>query len=476
MAKFHSLTAAFRKLLQATIVFFVLSQCADEELNVTPTISPEQDLATSTLSTSIVSPADCAVCSYVVPSNTYIVDGAALKLGPGSVICLKALNTYKDIVFRNIIGSSTNPIIITNCGGTANLNATGMSFGLKTENSKYFHITGGTGSTYGIKITGGQMGMTLEKLSTNFEIDHVEVYNSGFAGIMAKTDPTCDDATIRGHFTMKDVSFHHNYVHTTGGEGFYIGNSFYEKGESLSCGTRYPHIIDGLKIYNNKVLNTGWDGIQVGCALYGAYVYNNTVLNYGTSNTTYQKSGIQFNEGSKAICHNNYIKTGTGTGINVVGYGDAFLHDNVIVNAGDFGIFADDRTRPVATVRVLNNTIVNSKNDGIRLYTDLVPNIVQNNIIVNPGSYSTYSYPRSGNDAYVYLLNKTMNVSMANNMFTRDINYPKFSNAANYNYRLLSTSPAINKGKDISIYSISQDFYFQSRKKGTAYDIGASEY
>jgi hypothetical protein len=103
-------------------------------------------------------------------------------------------------------------------------------------------------------------------------------------------------------------------------------------------------------------------------------------------------------------------------------------------------------------------------------------NIVQNNIIVNPGSYSTYTYPRTGNDAYVYLLGKTVKVQMTINHLTRDISTVKFTNTANADFSLTSSSPVINKGFNIASYSIAVDFRQQPRLQGATYDIGACEY
>jgi hypothetical protein len=475
MTSYYQSLTALRKLLLTGLALFFLFQCSEEELMLAPEVAPENDLATSTLSTATISPTDCSTCTYVVPSNAYLVDGAALNLQPGAVICLSSLNKYTSLAFKNIIGTTDNPIIITNCGGTATINATGKASALVTENSKYFRISGGTGSTYGIKIIGGQNSMKLEKLSTNFEVDHVEIVSSGFAGIMAKTDPTCEIATNRANFVMRDVYFHHNYIHNTGGEAMYIGHSFYA-GVSLSCGVVMPHTIEGLTVSYNRIAYTGWDGIQVGCAISDTKIYNNKIENFGTANASYQKSGIQLNEGTNATLYNNYIKTGTGTGINSIGNADTFIHDNLIIGTGEFGIFTDERTSLGIGIKVINNTIINPKSDGIRLYTDKVSNVVQNNIVVNPGSYSGYVYPRTGNDAYIYLLNKTMNVQISNNLFTRDINYVKFNNPAYNNYRLTSTSPALNTGASISAYNITKDYYAQTRLKGAAYDIGASEY
>ncbi len=409
----------------------------------TPEVTQEATATTMAATTTV-----CSTCTYVVPSNTYKVDGNALGLKPGDVICLSSANKYANIVFVNINGTAEQPITITNCGGTVTINGTGKSFGLKTENSKYFRITGSSAATYGIKIAGSNLGITLDKLSTNFEVDHIETYNIGFAGIMAKTDPTCDDATIRGNFTMRDISLHHNYVHDTGGEGFYVGNSFYMNGvNNATCGVRLPHAIEGAKIYNNIVKNSGWEGIQVGSATVGAAIYNNTIENYGTKNVnqpTQRFADRRRNWWAYVII--TLIKTGPGNGMVVLGLGDNVIHDNIIVNAGAIGIFCDERYTPGPGFKFLNNTIIAPGQDGIRIYADLVPmNVIMNNIIVSPGSYGTYKSPRTTADAYVYKLSNNVKLTMSNNYFTQDIASVKFVNATAANFRLVSGSPAINK-------------------------------
>jgi hypothetical protein len=460
-----SSTRVVKTVFLTTALF--LFQCSEEEIMVTP----EDEMTTLAASTS-----DCG-CTYTVPSNTYLIDGAALNLKPGNVICLKAGNTYGRMVFRNLKGSATSPIIIRNCGGTATVNATGGPFGIKTELSQYIRITGGTGTTYGIKVNGGTMSVTLEKLTSNVEVDHIEVANSGFSGIMAKTDPTCDNATIRGNFVMRDVRIHDNYVHDTAGEGLYVGHTFYLKGVSTSCGTRLPHIIDGLKIYNNVIRNSGWEAIQIGSTPGGAEVYNNKIENYGTRNTLYQNNGVQFGEGAPGKFYNNYINGGKGIALFILSNGSNVVYNNIIVNPGHDAIFCDDRTATGTGFRFINNTIINPGTNGIRIYSDLVSmNNVHNNIIVNPGSFTKYTYPRTGNDAYVYLLSKTMRVTMSNNQFTRDIATIKFRNASGYDYALTSASPVINKGFNISTYNITKDFANEVRLSGTTYDIGAHEY
>jgi hypothetical protein len=464
-------TRIARTFLSLSLGIFLIG-CQDS-LNLDSVTTTTSTTTTSSSTTGIT---DCTACTYVVPSNVTIVDGLTLGLGPGSVIGLSAANQYGSILFRNIVGTATNPVIIKNCGGVAHLDGTGKGYVIRMENSKYFRITGGSENPHGIELTGATMGLMLEKFSTDFEIDRIEVFNVSFAGIMAKTEPTCDDATIRGNFTMRNVSFHHNYVHDTGGEGFYIGHSFYSKGKTLSCGVRLPHEIENVKIFNNVVKNSGWEAIQVGSAPKGAMVFNNKIENYGMANELYQNNGIQFGEGAPGVCFANYINGGKGAGLIIVGNAENFIHDNVFVNTGTMGIFCDERDTRGNGFRIVNNTIINPGTDGIRLYTEYVPNVVKNNIIVNPGNYTFYTYPRTSADSYLYLLNKYVPVESSNNIYTTDFASLKFLNGSLNNYRLMTGSPAIDAGADVSAYKVTTDFNKLPRLKGTSYDVGACEY
>ncbi|MBT1703672.1 right-handed parallel beta-helix repeat-containing protein [Chryseosolibacter indicus] len=444
-------------------ITFLFSQCNDEE------VLPQDEINDPTISATATN--DCG-CTYTVPvsTKTSTVDGKTLGIKPGNVICLKGGATYGNIVFKNIRGTASAPVVIKNCGGTVTINGTGTYFGIKTQLSSFFRITGGTGTTYGIKVNGGHHSVTLEYLTTNVEFDHVEVANSGFSGIMAKTDPSCDDATIRGNFVMKDVRLHDNYVHDTQGEGFYVGHTFWSKGVNTSCGVRYPHPIEGLKIYNNVVRNSGWEAIQVGSTPSGSEVYNNKIYNYGVKNELYQNHGVQFSEAGIGKFYGNFIKGGKGNAVMIIGNPQNFVHDNVIINAGEDGIFCEDRSIG-AGFHFVNNTIINPGGNGIRIYADEVKmNYVYNNLIVNPGAYA-----KNGEKAFIFLLSKAVPVKMLNNYQTRDISSLKFASPSSDNFALTSSSPVVNKGTSISTLNIPVDYIQKPRLKGTAYDIGAYE-
>jgi hypothetical protein len=422
--------------------------------------------------TKIVSARACSTCTFVIAATQTTIDGAVLKVKPGDVICLNAATKYSTLIFKNIVGTEALPVTITNCGGTVNITVT-KAWNLKTSYCKFFRLTGGdTAGTYGIRLTGSTgNGIILTDLSTNFEVDHMEVYNVGFAGIMAKTDPNCNDATIRGNFTMRNVSFHDNYVHDTGGEGFYIGHTSYGGIDVSTCGIRLPHTIEGVNIYKNRVVRSGWDGIQLSCATKGAAVFNNIVEDYAVKNTLYQQNGIILGSGTGGLCYGNFVNKGTGGGITVFGLGDNIIHDNVVLNAGEKGMFCDERGSIGPGFQFINNTVINPKTEGIAIYSETMPNnVCINNIIVNPGTYDKYLQ-----SSYVLLL-KGVPVINSNNYYTRTIGIVKFVDPATNNFKLQSTSPCINKGKDITIYNIPKDFYGSPRKNGLLYDIGASEY
>src|SRR5687768_13408813 len=105
MTSYYGSLAAFRKLLLTGLALFFLFQCTEEELTLAPEVAPQNDIEASIQTTALISPADCSSCTYVVPSNAYLVDGKALNLQPGSVICLSALNNYTSLAFKNLTGT-----------------------------------------------------------------------------------------------------------------------------------------------------------------------------------------------------------------------------------------------------------------------------------------------------------------------------------------------------------------------------------
>jgi len=421
---------------------------------------PPQDAATS-----------CSSCTFIIPPGTRSLDGDVMGLKPGDVICFDAASKYAGITFNHINGTADKPIIIRNCNGRAIVHEETVPYAIRFENSAHFRITGGEREgELGIKITGSPSnGLILGYITSDFEVDHLEVTNVGFAGIMAKTDPSCDDASVRGNYTMRNVSFHDNYVHDTHGEGFYIGHSSYN-GKQTDCGVRMPHTIENIKIFKNVVKNTGWDGIQVSSAPIDAEIYNNVVENFATEKKGAQSSGICIGGGTGGLCYNNLVKNGNGIGIQALGLSDNTIHNNIVIG-GDIGIFCDERTEPGKGYQVLQNTVINTNKASIVIYAEKVAkNEVVNNLLIRKG----FDHREESN--FIQVLSKKVKVESVNNFVASDIEDLYFENPSQSNFRLTELSPVIDKGADVSRFKLAKDFYSKERLKGSQYDIGASEY
>ena len=412
-------------------------------------------------------------CKVTISQNGNY-NAAQLGVNPGEKICIRA-GTYNRISIVNILGTEAAPITVINDGGLVTFDGTSNPTGLALNNCKYFKLTGSGDPqyTYGIKVqqTGaGVSGITIASLSDHVEVERVEVAGADFAGMMIKTDPTCDPATWRQNFTMRGVKVHHNFIHDVKGEGLYIGNTFYSQGIPKTCDgqtiTVYPHDIVGLQVYNNLTQRTGAEGIQYACASDGD-VHDNTVLDAGLSPfALYQSNGIQIGGGAGGRVYNNVIKNSQANGIIMVGHlGNNKIFNNLVLDSKDYGIFCDDRTGslPNTPVLIANNTIVRTGSDGISLFNEINYTTVVNNVIIFPGS-----------GHFIYA-NEGVPYADQNNYNSTDYNSTTFVDMGS-DYHLHPQSPLRDAGRDVSAYGITFDLDNFKRPVNNKYDIGAYEY
>ena len=422
-------------------------------------------------------------CDFIVPASSYLVDATTLvgvngQVGvkPGNKVCL-ANGTRIDIMMMNFIGTAANPILITNmCDGQVKVQGASPSTGrlMYMGNCKYVHVSGSGNPNvpYGIEMTVGIQGIDFRDLSTNVEADHLYIHDIGYSALNAKTDPTCDPATWRGNFTMRDVWIHDNKVANTGGEGVYIGESHYHTTVGVSCnGTTIQaqeHETIGCKVYNNSFTNIGRDGIQVGAVTSGGEIHHNTITNFGTTNEYGQQSGIQINPGTNAEIYDNVVDTGTGFGLFAGGRGGSHVYNNVIANCAQGAIICEDYA-PVDPSGFIfsNNTLVNNKTYGIYMYSqNTLQNQFVNNIVVGT---------TEAGFQFVKFNSANIKFTDTNNIKTQDISTVKFVNATAKDWHLQGTSAAKDAGKDMSSYGVTKDFEDTARPQGAAPDLGAYE-
>jgi len=411
---------------------------------------------------------ECSTCDFIVEEGTFTFDAKAMGVQPGDTIGIPG-GQRDQMRFVNLEGTKDNPIVIINCDGRALLGSDiNVGTGIEIVQSKYFHIAGvgDIESTYGIAVK-GYFGLAMQGASTDYNAYGIEVLGAGYLGIGARSDATCDGTISRDTFTQYNTIIHDNYIHDTGGEGIYVGGSHWAEGWDGDAGCPgtvlwEPELI-GVRVYNNIINNTGRDGFQVGSAVEDCELYNNLVTNYGLLNTYGHTTGIQLGPGTTGKVYNNFVSDGPGYGIAIFGRGDITAFNNLIINPGSgFGTFERHPT-PGLGFYIVNNTIINPKEDGISVFENVtVGTVYHNNIIVNPVQDFIASYAG------------LIEFDTLNNYFTYDIGELMFEDITKNNYMPMEGSPAVDGGTDVSSYSIEFDILGALRPVNE-YDIGAYE-
>lgn len=117
--------------------------------------------------------------------------------------------------------------------------------------------------------------------ASDIEMFGIDIDGTGFAGIMAKTDPAPDTPWFwRGNWVLDNLRIHHCTIQNTAGEGVYLG--YYGSGKLKGTNGQgqeveyYAHLLDHLRLYRVDFLNTGLDSFQVNNAVNVDICYVNT--------------------------------------------------------------------------------------------------------------------------------------------------------------------------------------------------------
>ncbi|MEM9649930.1 MAG: T9SS type A sorting domain-containing protein [Bacteroidota bacterium] len=455
---------------------------------------------------------NCDVTLTGLSSTTLnLVWASNVSYSPGDTICIPAGN-YAGIRFYDFEGTATDPVTFKNCGGQVVLNETAYS-ALEFKNSKYIHLTGAgdAGHNYGIKIAGTgswAMGVVLSALTTDVEVDHIEVATAGFAGLMAKTDPDCNNSDtwrVNG-FVMKNLNIHHNYIHNTHGEGIYIGFTLgYKLDSGRNCsGTQvYGHWLENVDIHHNIVEDTGWDAIQLNLTHINGKVRDNTIYDYGNRGNWGQAFAMSLGGGTYEV-YNNFVENGPlekGWGMQIInGESGTKVYNNVFVKPKMHGVFLHNR-HEFEDVNdgyyVANNTIIEPERAGVHYNTTVlhpvdptdlhrnqseVPSHFVNNLVVDPGyDFEGGNTWKQNQESYFDFNERETRDSLLtnihSNIMTRQIDTLGLTDVLNNDFSpASSTSDVVDAGHNVASWGITFDMDNDSRPSGTAFDIGAYEF
>lgn len=337
-------------------------------------------------------------CDHVIDVAVQTADGAQMGVMPGQSVCVEG-GERPFLRLSKFKGAEGSPIEIRNCEGLVEIDNDDKGYGLTVEESNFVRVTG-TGDErfeYGFKVRASKdgpdysaMGVSITNLSSDVEADHLEVYESGFAGFNVKTEPRCDLSANLGEFVMYNVSLHHNYIHDTIGEGIYFGSTGYG-GREYDCDGQkvilYPHEHHGADIHDNVIENTGWDGAQIGVTPVGCKFHHNTIRNVGLGGVQYQQQGLQIGGASSCEIYANVLMDGPTNGIFVFGADDTLVYNNLVVGFQESGIYSNDQGLKLdARYRFAFNTVIESGGFGLAVFgKDLGPGWAYSNVIAGAG-------------------------------------------------------------------------------------------
>ena len=408
-------------------------------------------------------------CGSVKPGDTLTLESGVR--GPLRILNCKASAT-NPITIRNDVGGG-GPTVIRRSSGSSGgfiLNCedcvgvvidgsykwrgapSGKTYGIKVT------ITGGAGPSAFVRIGGLSRFVTIRNIEIDGAWPAIANYGSGIRFNDARVSRNKNPGLWREGILIED-----NYIHDVALEGMYIGPNYYVGDLPLR----------NVEIRNNRVEDTGFDGIDTKSMLAGSNsIHHNQVRRVGKNlkraDMDSEYAGIRLTSGTGSI-YNNWIESTGEHGIQVwtadgpkisEGRGpfEARIWNNVIVNAGElwrsfmlnsYGISVGAQAgceKP--TPYVFSNTIVNSRLGGINIARNVGAGVVRDNLIAGAGGNPVISAPSF--------------IKISNNR-SGTVADMQFEDAARKNFRLRTTSPARNQGT-----SDYPDFDFDnvSRPKG----------
>ncbi|MDC0708300.1 carbohydrate-binding protein [Stigmatella sp. ncwal1] len=193
-------------------------------------------------------------------------------------------------------------------------------------------------------LNGGHMGLGIGQ-ARSFEVEFVEITRAGFAGLRINQSAT--GGTVP---PLDGIRLHDLYIHDTASEAIYFGST---QGAPTPLGS-------GLKVYNNRLVRTGTESLQVQNLGDGAEVHHNVfaygALDWRAAFQMYQDNNSQAQvRGGLIHFHHNVFLGGAAALLNFFAgseSGDAPLSvkfsDNYFADTLNLGIYVGGTSGPDA--------------------------------------------------------------------------------------------------------------------------------
>ena len=412
--------------------------------------------------------------TYTTSTPISLVEKTAVTIGSYGLSLAKFDYTGAD-VFAVKINQSTNCTINLeiDCNGTTQY---GIFLGSGSGGTTYVSGTGHTisgkihncydgNSDYTACIIGGGIDIT---------IDDCEAYDSGSDGFYLRNTQNLVIDNSHIHHVNQNYGNANNLGTGASGDGiqldgtwknYYIGNTIIDRSDE-NTGNKFCLILNSaneINATNNGIVEhctfIAKTGVDMGCSVYVAQGDGN-IFRYNT-----------FVGGPLALRVSNYsdpVDTYTDTCLNTLIHNNIF-HDCVNGVGVAYGGGAEDNRN----TKVYNNTFYHVTGYHVwidRSYVDL-----QNNIHCRAGDTGVALYNYGGGTYIIsnncYDVSATAGTPGVGDDYV--VGTPNFVDAANHNFRLLSTSPCRNSGANVPI---TEDFDGVSIPQESFPSIGAFEY
>ncbi len=344
---------------------------------------------------------------------------------------------------------------------------------------------------YGISWGNAWNGLFDISDKSNIQIIGFSISNADYAGIWVENS---------NHVTISD-----NYTYNTFSSGIGVWNSSFitilnneielacnnGEQECITISNSYNCTIKGNNVHHNGMGTNGGEGIDVKQGSHDIDVFQNVVhhLNerIGIYTDAWDSHTYNINVYQNVVhdCGNNgmVVQSEMGGLIEYVSFYNNIIYHNKYDGIAVGSVTASDTvsSTPVRHINISNNTIYqNGSYLGGWAYGILVDNPDANDVIIR----NNICYRNDAQIAIQQLGEERVvdhNLIFGNNaalgsLYGSDsiIGNPLFVDSSTYNFHLLSTSPAIDRGSPIDVPDF--DFDDNSRPLGEGFDIGAFEY
>lgn len=447
-----------------------------------------------------IAPTPVVAATHQVAAGTATIDCSSFAGGVNAGDTLVLMGRSRGPVkLSNCVGKPGNPIVVRNDvtqSGPLVIEQSGSGFQTQCDNCEHVVIDGtgkwaGAGSgVCGASLVDGEWrlgtqqcgivlkcisgsphsGLRLSGSSKNVTVKGLEI-NANF--------PTCKTGigiSVNDHQYIskqgewrEGIRLLNNYVHSTEGEGIYVGPN------------QSNHYEGAMQLRNNEIAHNyidraGCDAINYKSSIAGqSSIHHNYITNTGRTNRGAEDgctgSGIDLWEGGFTEIYSNYVEApssiadGPGHCINfavknlassVVDVVPVSIYNNVLRNCKGHGVNASrgSTTSPETSVTVYSNTVVPPiGGKGINVTSAVATCTLRDNIVAGK--------TLAGNHC-----------SVINNS-TEPVETQRFRDAAGRDFRLTAASPAVDVGTN---NCPDVDHIGTARPQENACDVGAFEF